>query len=166
MVKTFVIRCQYETSTGTKKSILHKKLEANVLKTIRAKLFEGCLEASFQVIGQYFSLGQKHWFSCKINVWLFQPLLQIYLLLPCLISKISCHKSTDVTSVTEFFAGSLQIYSIVSSVVSLGWSFSTYEANQKKGALDFSSNPMARSIILMSALMQVRFLLTTGIYIL
>jgi hypothetical protein len=51
MVKTFVIKCQYETSTGTEKNILHKKLEASVLKTIRAKLFEGCLEASFQVIG-------------------------------------------------------------------------------------------------------------------
>ena len=52
MVKTFIIKCQYETSTGTKKNILHKKLEANVQKTIRAKLFEGCLEASFQVIGR------------------------------------------------------------------------------------------------------------------
>jgi hypothetical protein len=51
MVKTFIIKCQYETSTGTKKNILHKKLEVNVQKTIRAKLFEGCLEASFQVIG-------------------------------------------------------------------------------------------------------------------
>ena len=51
MVKTFLIKCQYETSTGTKKSSLHKKLEANILKTIRAKLFEGCLEASFQVNG-------------------------------------------------------------------------------------------------------------------
>ena len=84
-----------------------------------------------------------------------------------MIAKISCHKSTDAISVTEFFTGSLQIYSIVSSVVSLGWSFSTYEANQKKGALDFYSNPMARSIILMSALMQVstivRYILTAGI---
>jgi hypothetical protein len=82
-------------------------------------------------------------------------LLQIYLLLPCSIAKISCQKSTDATSVTELFTGSLQIYSIVSSVISLGWSFSTYEANQKKGALDFSSDPMGRIVILISALMQV-----------
>ena len=56
---------------------------------------------------------------------------------------------------SEFFTGSLQTYSIVSSVVSLAWSFSTYEANQKKGALDFSSNPIARIVILLAALLQV-----------
>ena len=49
MIKTFLIKCQYETATGTEKNKLHKKLEANVMKTIRAKLFEGCLEATFQV---------------------------------------------------------------------------------------------------------------------
>ena len=49
MLKTFVIKCQYETSSGTKKINLHKKLEANDVKAIRAMLFEGCLEASFQV---------------------------------------------------------------------------------------------------------------------
>ena len=49
MIKTFFIKCQYETATGTEKNKLHKKLEANVMKTIRAKLFEGCLEATFQV---------------------------------------------------------------------------------------------------------------------
>ena len=50
MIKTFLIKCQYETATGTEKNKLHKKLEANVMKTIRAKLFEGCLEATFQVL--------------------------------------------------------------------------------------------------------------------
>ena len=49
MMQEFVIRGKYETSTGQEKINLHKKLEANVLTTIRAKLFEGCVEASFQV---------------------------------------------------------------------------------------------------------------------
>jgi hypothetical protein len=86
---------------------------------------------------------------------IFQPLLQIYLLLPCVIARMSCQQSSNVIPLSEFFTGSLQTYSIVSSVVSLAWSFSTYEANQKKGALDFSSNPIARIVILFSALMQV-----------
>ena len=94
----------------------------------------------------------------KIYLIVFQPLLQIYLLLPCLIKRISCQKADQPLS--DFFSGSLQIYSIVSSVVSLAWSFSTYEANQKKGALDFSSNPMARIVILISALMQVMDILS------
>ena len=49
MMQEFVIRGKYETSTGQEKINLHKKLEANVLMTIRAKIFEGCVEASFQV---------------------------------------------------------------------------------------------------------------------
>ena len=59
MIKTFVLKCQYETASGIEKNDLHKKLEASVLKTIRAKLFEGCLEASFQVIESLFFLGYK-----------------------------------------------------------------------------------------------------------
>ena len=92
----------------------------------------------------------KNWLDA-----IFQPLLQIYLLLPCVIARMSCQQSSNVMPLSEFFTGSLQTYSIVSSVVSLAWSFSTYEANQKKGALDFSSNPIARIVILVSALMQV-----------
>ena len=80
----------------------------------------------------------------------------MYLLLPCLIAKLSCQKSSHVVSVAEFFTGSLQVYSIVSSVVSLAWSFSTYEANQKKGALDFSSDPIGRIVVILSTLMQVK----------
>jgi hypothetical protein len=68
---------------------------------------------------------------------------------------MSCQQSSNVIPLSEFFTGSLQTYSIVSSVVSLAWSFSTYEANQKKGALDFSSNPIARIVILLAALLQV-----------
>ena len=49
MFQTFLIRYQYQTSSGTEKNNLHQKLEGNISKTIRAKLFEGCLEASFQV---------------------------------------------------------------------------------------------------------------------
>ena len=79
----------------------------------------------------------------------------MYLLLPCLIAKLSCQKSSHIISVAEFFTGSLQVYSIVSSVISLAWSFSTYEANQKKGALDFSSDPIGRIVVILSTLMQV-----------
>ena len=55
----------------------------------------------------------------------------------------------------EFLHGTLQIYSIVSSVVSLAWSFTTYEAIQKKGALDFSFNPLGRIVTVLSLLLQV-----------
>ena len=96
----------------------------------------------------------------KILDAIFQPLLQIYLLLPCVIARMSCQQSSNVIPLSEFFTGSLQTYSIVSSVVSLAWSFSTYEANQKKGALDFSSKPIARIVILLAALLQVIYEIT------
>ena len=111
-----------------------------------------CIKFSFTVIISKLILIPKTNKNC---LDIFQPLLQVYLLLPCLISRMSCLKSSNATRLSEFFTGSLQTYSIVSSVVSLAWSFSMYEANQKKGALDFSSNPIARIVILLSALMQV-----------
>ena len=63
MIKTFFIKCQYETATGTEKNKLHKELEANVMKTIRAKLFEGCLEATFQV-HYHFIYTHQIWYIC------------------------------------------------------------------------------------------------------
>ena len=50
---------------------------------------------------------------------------------------------------------SLQFYAILSSIFSLAWSYTTYEADQKKGALDFSVNPFARIVTVLAALMQV-----------
>ena len=49
----------------------------------------------------------------------------------------------------------LSTYSIVSSVLSLSWSFTAHEAVQMKGALDFSVNAIGRFLIICSSLAQV-----------
>ena len=89
----------------------------------------------------------------------FQPILQLYLLLPVLLMQLSCSLNdflrlfsiVDVMSTSE----RIQFWSIVTSIISLSWSFNHYQAVQKKGALDFGSNPIGRLVLFLANLLQI-----------
>ena len=89
----------------------------------------------------------------------FQPILQLYILFPVLLMQLSCPLNdflrlfsiVDVLSTSE----RIQFWSIVTSIVSLSWSFNHYQVVQKNGALNFSSNPIGRLILFFANLLQI-----------
>ena len=93
----------------------------------------------------------------------FQPLLQLYLLLPVIIDGFKTQDS--ISEVSHFFSvNSLvkneelyrrQFWSILSSVVALSWSFTSYQCIQKRGSLDFGSNTPGRSMLLVANFLQI-----------
>ena len=99
----------------------------------------------------------------------FQPLLQLYLLLPGIIKQFMCyHKAIhstnmiDSLSISEIFnftftgqTSEIQFLSILTSVISLSWSFTYYQSMKKKGALDFGSNIIGRILMLSANLLQI-----------
>ena len=118
----------YITSLGEDRAHHKIKLEEQINLTTRAQMFEVSIESSFQ------------------------PLLQIYLYLPCFILDAYCEKFDD--SWSHAF-NRLELWAIMSSVVSLAWAFNTHEANEHNGALSFSANPLARILLLISTLMKI-----------
>ena len=89
----------------------------------------------------------------------FQPLLQLYLLLPTLLQFKSYDgrellRSMSIGDVFEKFEH-IQFWAILTSIVSLSWSFTFYQSIQKNGALDFGSNPIGRSLLLLANLLQI-----------
>ena len=93
----------------------------------------------------------------------FQPILQLYLLLPMLITPIICPGPTflklfslqELLCDREDCTARKQFWSVVTSIVSLSWSFTFYQAVQKKGALDVGSNLTARLVLFLSNLLQI-----------
>ena len=79
------------------------------------------------------------------------------LLLSCF-SKISCLVSNVKSLTTSEVFNNVSTYSVLSSVISLSWSFTSYEATKLKGALDFSVNALGRILIWLSNVLQVRML--------
>ena len=76
-----------------------------------------------------------------------------------MIKRFTCTSGT-ATTVSELYDDeSLKLYSIISSVLSLGWSFTSYEAMQQKGALGFDINPVGRISLLLSTILQVIIML-------
>ena len=49
----------------------------------------------------------------------------------------------------------MQLWSVLTSVLSLAWSFSFYQAVKKQGALDFGTNLVGRVLLLMSNIFQI-----------
>ena len=49
----------------------------------------------------------------------------------------------------------IKLFSVLSSMLSLTWSFSKYEAIQQKGALSFGINPVGRILLTISTFFQV-----------
>ena len=85
----------------------------------------------------------------------FQPILQLYLLLPTII----CIDFTTYKSMTldDFFDDlhNIQLYSIITSCLALAWSFNSYQARSKNGALDFDANLLGRLVLFSSCLCQI-----------
>ena len=63
----------------------------------------------------------------------------------------------DEQSASDFFSNlrNLQFWSILTSCISLAWSFTFYQSIKKRGALDFDANPMGRIILLFSNIFQI-----------
>ena len=79
--------------------------------------------------------------------------------MPELIKRFICSSGTAKTVSELYNDESLKLYSIVSSVLSLAWSFTSYEAIQQKGALGFDINPVGRISLLLSTILQVLLML-------
>ena len=90
----------------------------------------------------------------------FQPLLQLYLLLPFLIKRFSCALQSNAIaswSLTDLFGSvqNIQFWSIFTSILSLAWSFTYYQSTKKRGALDFGANALGRMLLLLANFLQI-----------
>ena len=123
-------RCEYLylTSHGEDRVKARKNFIRNNIVSSRAQIIEICSEATFQ------------------------PLLQLYLLLP----KLMCFNYHDLLNedLSNFFSNvpKLQLWAILTSCLSLSWSFNVYLASKKTGALDFDSNIWGRLVLLASCI--------------
>ena len=121
-------RCEYRylTSHGEDRVKQRKKFLKNNITSSRAQIIEICSEATFQ------------------------PLLQLYLLLP----KLMCVDYHDLfeQDLYNFFSDvpRLQFWAIFTSCMSLSWSFNAYQTSKKTGALDFEANLGGRLVLLAS----------------
>ena len=100
----------------------------------RAQMIEVCSEASFQ------------------------PLLQLYLLLPEIgrfWDGSSRFSSNDIFTDIKGSVEKYQFWAVATSVLSLANSFTNYHVVRKRGALDFTVNPVGRSLLYLSGLLQI-----------
>ena len=129
--KKFYHEGRYLTSYGKERIKERKRFEESTIVSSRAQISEVCSEATFQ------------------------PLLQLYLLLPLLMTY---DYSTLLNKSVSDFADEvpeLQFWSIVTSCLALAWSFSSYQSTKMNGALDFDSNLAGRLVLLLSYLCQI-----------
>ena len=114
---------------------MREKRKEDVIISARAQIIEVSIEASFQ------------------------PLLQLYLLLPTLLDLdlLSGNQFLALFSITEVVGEfqRVQFWSIMTSMISLSWSFTFYQAVQKNGALDFGSNPAGRVMLILANFLQI-----------
>ena len=82
----------------------------------------------------------------------FQPLLQLYLLLPILVQGM---QSLGATYTDLKLMKRIQFYSVVTSIISLAWSFAFYKASVKREALDFCINFFGRTVLIISNLFMI-----------
>jgi hypothetical protein len=115
---------------------MHSKINEDMAVSSRAMIIEVAIESSFQ------------------------PLLQLYMLFPTLFKQFLCYHETGFLtsqSIPEIFGSiqQIQFLSILTSVISLAWSFTFYQSIKKKGALDFGSNMIGRTLLLAANLLQI-----------
>ena len=120
MVKTYYAQGQYATAVGEDKTAKHLVLEKKATRSVRAHMFEVCIESSFQ------------------------PLLQTYLTLPCFFQSLFCFE----LNAKKFDFTSLQFFAILTSVLSLTFSFTKYFVMKQNGAMDFGFKPLPYALIL------------------
>ena len=126
----------YLTSYGVERVTARKGANEGAIISSRSQMIEVCSEASFQ------------------------PLFQLYLFLPTLM--ISFNQTDDNAfntnqSVNDWIdkVSKLQFWSILTSCISLAWSFNFYQSVKKRGALGFGSNAIGRIILLLANIFQV-----------
>ena len=134
--RMFLSEVCYLTSQGAKRVQARKEADEQAIISSRSQMIEVCSESSFQ------------------------PLLQLYLFLPTLLMFFSgtAGISLDTNqSVKDWFnnVSELQFWSILTSCISLSWSFNRYQSVKKNGALGFGVNPMGRILLLLSNILQV-----------
>ena len=106
----------------------------------RARMIESCSESSFQ------------------------PLLQLYLLLP----NLMCYNYSNLLEedISGFLSNvpKMQLWAIFTSCLSLSLSVNRYQALKKRGALDFGANPVGRYLLLIYCFCQVTSRLFTFVF--
>ena len=121
----------YLTSYGNNRIKKRKLFNESTIVASRAQISEVCSEATFQ------------------------PLLQLYLLMPTLF----CFNYSKLleTNLSDFSkeVPKLQFWSVITSCLALAWSFNSYQATTMNGALDFSSNLTGRLVLLASCVCQI-----------
>ena len=133
--RKFLSEGRFLTSYGEKRIQARKATEDDTIISSRSQMIEVCSESSFQ------------------------PLIQLYLYLPTLVVSILRPGKFFSTSksIKETFTNvkTLQLWSIITSCLSLAWSFTFYQSVKKNGALAFSANPFGRILLLVSNILQI-----------
>ena len=126
--KKFRCEVRYLTGHGMGRVKHRKEFIKNNIISSRAQIIEICSEATFQ------------------------PLLQLYLLLPNLV-YFDYHDLVK-KDLSTFFSDvpRLQFWAIFTSCMSLSWSFNAYQTSKKTGALDFDANLWGRLVLLASCI--------------
>ena len=129
--KKFHSEGRYLTSHGEERIKQRKEFLRHNIVSSRAQIAEVCTEATFQ------------------------PLLQLYLLLP----KLICYDYHVLLErdISSFFwdVPRLQFWAILTSCLSLSWSFNAYQTSKKTGALEFEANLWGRLVLLASCICQI-----------
>ena len=128
---------KYYLAKGAKKVAREKKIETSEVLYSTARVMEVSLESSFQ------------------------PTIQLYLLFPSLIENFGGTK-IDIKLFTLCKDGNLpilqadQTISIITSILSLSWCFTSYHATLKRGALDKDLAALFyRLVLFLSVLFQI-----------
>ena len=128
----------YRASSGTTEENFDAKErnDEDLVVSARAQIIEVAIESSFQ------------------------PLLQLFLLLPTLVDLVRLNDLSETLSLfspADVFESveRRQFWSISTSIISLSWSFTFYQSVQKKGALDFGSNLSGRILLLIANFLQL-----------
>ena len=133
--RKFMSEARYLTGHGEARVKARKEMDDNTIISSRSQMIEVCSESSFQ------------------------PLLQLYLFLPTLLISFQGISSIlDTTqSAKDMFGGvvKLQFWSILTSCISLAWSFTTYQSTKKNGALSIGSNLPGFLCMLFSNILQI-----------
>ena len=154
LLKNYFTLGQYRTAVGEAKTAKHIQLEKNRTQSVRAHMFEVCIESTFQVKFWKIPLIFSSW-----HIHYFQPLLQIYLYLPSFLENSVCFSFKTIKEKQTL--PHLQFLAIVTSVLSLTFSFTKYFIMKQNGAMDLDFNPCGCLTILISTLMQVNIKMST-----
>jgi len=103
------------TTSENEKNIRKLDVQRENYRNARAVMMETCTESSFQ------------------------PLLQLFLVLPCIINQTNCYTITTLKLIFVEIIINFQIWSIFLSMLSLSLSFSFFCVHKSRGALQITS---------------------------